>query len=58
MCVADRRLTQFILGLHYERSDWSVHFNAAYTTDTVDTSEATETDGYEVFGNIIIEWRV
>ena len=49
---------QLILGLHYERPDWPVHLNAAYTTNTVDTSQMSEADGNEMFGNVIIEWRI
>ena len=49
---------QLILGLHYERPDWSIHFNAVYTTDTIDTSQVTEAEGNEMFGSIIIEWRI
>ncbi|MBE9550812.1 MAG: lipid A deacylase LpxR family protein [Proteobacteria bacterium] len=49
---------QLILGLHYERPVWSVHFNMLYTTDTVDTSQVTSAEGNEMFGNVTIEWRM
>ncbi|MEA1890565.1 MAG: lipid A deacylase LpxR family protein [Pseudomonadota bacterium] len=49
---------QLILGLHYERPTWSVHSNIVYTTDTVDTSQVTAAEGNEMFGNVIIEWRI
>ena len=46
-----------IVGLHYEKENWSAHFNLMFPTDTVDTSRATEVEGRGEVGALTIEWR-
>ena len=51
-------VAQLIIGLHYERPDWAIHFNMLYSTDMVDTNEVTSAEGNEMFGNLTFAWRI
>jgi len=51
-------VAQLIIGLHYERPDWSIHLNMFYSTDMVDTNDVSSAEGNEMFGNVILEWRI
>lgn len=48
---------QAIIGLHYERQNWSAHFNLILPTDTVDTSSATEVEGRGELAAVTFEWH-
>ncbi|TCK17717.1 hypothetical protein DFR30_0959 [Thiogranum longum] len=47
-----------IVGLHYQRANWSASFNLMFPTDTVDTSRATEVEGRGELGALSIEWKL
>ncbi len=47
-----------IVGLHYQRENWSTSFSLMFPTDTVDTSRATEVEGRGELGALSIEWRL
>lgn len=49
-------VAHLIAGLHYERPDWSIHFNMFFATDTVDDHQVTSAESNEMFGNVIVEW--
>ncbi len=49
---------QILLGFHYERPDWSVHFSMLFATDNVDTGRASDSEGNEMFGNLTVAWQI
>lgn len=46
-----------VVGLHYERNTWGIHFSVLTTTDDVDTSEVPVAEGRESLGSIVVDWR-
>jgi hypothetical protein len=47
-----------ILGLHYERERWGVHFQVWLTTDTVDRALVTDRSNAAAnFGSLTVEFR-
>lgn len=46
-----------VVGLHYERNSWGVHFSVMTSTDDVDTSKAPAAEGNERLGAIDVEWH-
>ncbi|MBW2121259.1 MAG: lipid A deacylase LpxR family protein [Deltaproteobacteria bacterium] len=46
-----------IAGLHYERKNWGIHFNAIVSSHDVDTTKAPAAEGRERLGTIVVEWR-
>jgi len=46
-----------IAGLHYERTNWGVHFSVMESSDNVDTSKSSAAESRERLGTIAIEWR-
>ena len=46
-----------VVGLHYERYNWGIHFNVMISSDNVDTTKAPAAEGRERLGTFDIEWR-
>jgi len=46
-----------IVGLHYERKNWGIHFSVMESSDNVDTNQAPAAENRERLGAIDIEWR-
>lgn len=49
---------QAVVGIHYERPQWALHFTLLRSGDDVDVRRLTEAEGYEAFGAIVFEWRI
>lgn len=51
-------LGQLVLGLHYERANWGLHFTMHLATDSVDTEPGTDlSDPSNNFGILTAEWK-
>ncbi|MDT8387363.1 MAG: DUF2219 family protein [Thiogranum sp.] len=48
---------QAVAGLHYERQNWSVHFNLLIPTTRVDTNDAPDVDGNSELAALVFEWH-
>jgi len=46
-----------ILGFHYEKVDWGIHFGIMISSDNVDTSKYPAAENDERLGTLDIEWR-
>ena len=46
-----------IVGLHYERKNWGIHFGVMESSDNVDINQASAAENRERLGTIDVEWR-
>ncbi len=49
---------QAVVGIHYERPEWALHFTLLSSGDDVDVRKLTEAESNEAFGAIVFEWRI
>ena len=47
-----------ILGVHYEKVDWGIHFGIMISSDNLDTSKYPAAESDERLGTLAIEWRL
>jgi hypothetical protein len=49
-------VSQLVVGVHYESSDWGLHFTLLKSSDDIDTSQLRSAHGNEAIGTIEFEW--